>query len=78
MTERNEALEEAAKIADMFEEENFLLAHSTILVDPVLHGGPMTQANIKRSEDLMLDGCISSSRAHAARDIAAAIRALKS
>lgn len=66
-------LEEAAKIADFYAKENFRLATDTILLDPVLRGGSSDKALVV-SEDLQMWGCIYSSRAHAAQDIAKAIR----
>lgn len=75
--DRNDALEEAARIADAFEEENFAMAGDTILLDPVIAGGERSASAVRKSESLMIDGCVHSSMAHAARNIAAAIRALK-
>lgn len=74
--DRNAVLEEAAKVADLFEDENFRMAHDTLLLDPALRGG-RTQAAIAASDELQIDGAIATSMAHAARNIAAAIRNLK-
>lgn len=78
MTERNDALEAAAKIADAYAEENQRMAADTIMLDPVLAGRPVTPEAIRAAKDLMVEGCIHSSMFHAAQNIAAAIRALKS
>ena len=74
---RTDALEEAAKLADMFAEECFAMAQDTILLDPVLSGKSLAEEAIKRSYGLQTEGLIYSSRAHAAQNIAAAIRELK-
>lgn len=67
-------MEAAAAIADMYEMENFRLATDSILTDPVLRYDRSPEA-FAISERLQSDGLIHSSVAHAARNIAAAIRA---
>lgn len=79
MTKENEMptticpMERAARIADMYSKENFLLATDTILLDPVLKGN-IDKDSVEESDNQQMWGCIYSSRAHAAKDIAAAIR----
>jgi len=68
-------LEEGARIADLYAEENFRMASDTILIDPVLRGDLSAPALVL-SEEAQVNGCIHSSMAHAARNIAAAIREL--
>ncbi|MBB6262112.1 hypothetical protein FHS77_002680 [Paenochrobactrum gallinarii] len=73
--------ERCAKIADEFAAENFRMATDTIMVDPVLSkqrkglSHLITSEDYKISEDEMNKGIIHSSMAHAAQNIAAAIRA---
>lgn len=74
-TARAEALEEAARIADFYAVENFRLAGDTILTDPVLRDHDVSASAIALSDDLQTSGCIHASMAHAAQNIAAAIRA---
>ena len=69
-----DGLEDAAKIADMWAEENFRLAGDTILHDPVLSGRDRSQSGFIASQDFQRDGFGHASRAHTAQDIATAIR----
>jgi hypothetical protein len=73
-TARAAALEEAACIADMFATENFLLAQDTILTDPVLRNRDGSREAMAVSERLQTKGHTHASMAHAAQNIAAAIR----
>lgn len=75
--DRNDILEQAAKVADDYAEENRRMAEDTIMLDPVLAGRPLTSVNLSRSKSMMIDGCIHSSMMHAAQNIAETIRALK-
>lgn len=70
---RREAIEECARLADLFADENFRMATDTILRDPVLRGD-RSAAAVMISEEEQMAGCIHSSMAHAAQNIAAAIR----
>lgn len=72
-TEFQRGLEAAAAIADLYETENFRLASDTILTDPVLKHDLSPEAFII-SEGLQLEGHMHASMAHAARNIAVAIR----
>lgn len=76
MTERDDALEEAALIADFYAAENFRLAQDTILLDPVLRsrGADQSPEALALSEKLRVEGCVHSSMAHSAQYIAAEIR----
>lgn len=72
-------LRQAAEIADAFADENFSMAHDTIMLDPVMlkrtiANEPVTTADFEKSESLMIDGCVHSSMAHASQNIAEAIR----
>lgn len=69
--------ERCAKVADAYAEENITMSGDSVLHDPLLHGGPWTPENIKKSEGLTIDGTIHSAMFHAAQNIAAAIRAGK-
>lgn len=71
---RAEGLEEAAKLADFYAEENFRLAGDTILTDSVLHDRDVSATAWAKSEELQSDGHMHASMAHAAQHIAAAIR----
>ena len=71
---RAEALEEAARIADFYAEENFRLAQDTILIDPVLRNRDLSPGALAISDRLQSDGHMHASMAHAAQHIAAAIR----
>lgn len=70
-------LEEAAKVADAFADENIRMAQDTIVIDPILNGAAPTEDNIKLFKRNQIDGCVYSSMYHAAQNVAAAIRALK-
>lgn len=72
------AIEDAAEMADLWAIENFRLASDTIHLDPVLSGRAATVAAMAESEQLTLDGALYAARAHAAQDVARAIRALGS
>jgi hypothetical protein len=74
---RNRALEEAAKAAEEYGEVTFEVCADNILMDPLLHGEPWTEENIKRSADCQVQSTIHSSGFHAANHIAENIRALK-
>jgi hypothetical protein len=67
-------IEAAAAIADIYEVENFRLCTDTILTDPVLNGTDCSPDGCAVSERLQSDAIIHSSMAHAARNIAEAIR----
>ena len=66
--------EACAQIADAYADENITMAGDSVLHDPVLSGEPLTGANVAKSKDLMIEGCIHSSMFHASQNIAAAIR----
>lgn len=68
------AMEVAASIADTYATENFRLAGDTILTDPVLSGRDFSAQACAISDRLQVDGCIHSAMAHAAQNIAKAIR----
>lgn len=76
-------LKEAAWIADVFEAENFAMCTDGIMNDPVLkahrgdglHLDQLCEADWAASEEYQTHSTIHSSMAHAARNIAAAIRA---
>lgn len=78
-----EGLHRAAEIADLYSDENMRMADDTILADPLLNWQRRAEIkNIDQLQDaaamsrrLEIDGTIYSSRAHAAADIAKAIRA---
>jgi hypothetical protein len=68
-------LEDAAAIADFYATENFRLASDTVLTDPILSGEDrVSDAAWRKSETLMMDGHMHTSMAHAAQNIAEAIR----
>lgn len=67
-------MEAAAAIADLYGEENFLLAGDTVLIDPVLRNRDLSPAALAISERLQSDGHMHTSMAHGAKHIAAAIR----
>lgn len=73
---RAAALEEAARIADFYATENFRLAGDTIMTDPVLHsrGRDQSPSALALSQKMRVEGCVHASMAHAAQNIAAAIR----
>lgn len=73
---RSDAMEEAACIADFYSTENFRLAGDTILTDPVIQTGGRDQSikALALSGKLQTEGCVHASMAHAAQNIAAAIR----
>lgn len=73
---RAEVLREAADYAEFYGNERMLLAGDAILHDPLLRGEPFTQANLERSQDCTIDGCINSSAYHAAMHIAEHLRDL--
>lgn len=73
---RAEAIEQAAKVCDLYADVNIEAAGDTILLDPILNGESFSVANLRVTEGLIVDGCIHSSKFHAAQDIAANIRAL--
>ena len=66
--------EACAQIADAYADENITMAGDAVLHDPVLSGEPLTGANVAKSKDRMIEGCIHSSMFHASQNIAAAIR----
>ena len=74
---RADHLEEAARVADMFADENIAMAQDTILLDPCLRDRDFSTTAVARHEDLTIKGCVHSSMYHAAKNIAAAIRRLK-
>lgn len=71
-----EMRERCAKVADLYAETNLEAAGDTIFLDPILRGKGFSAENMATSDQLTIDGCIHSSMHHAAKNIAAAIRAL--
>ncbi|MGP4691634.1 hypothetical protein [Agrobacterium cavarae] len=73
-------MKQAAEIANAFEEENFSMCYDSILFDPVMSKcargdrQQLTLEDINKSEAMQIDGTIHSSMAHAAQNIAKAIR----
>jgi hypothetical protein len=78
MSDRDDALEEAAKFAEFYAEERMRQAEDTIFLDPVLSGASRTRADFEKAKDLMVEGCIHSAAYHAAMHIAEHLRSLKS
>ena len=74
---REDALEDAAKLADVYADVNIESAGDSIIADPILHGDAPTVSNLAKSENLQVSGTIHSSMFHAAQNIAEAIRTLK-
>jgi hypothetical protein len=75
VSERRQALIEAAEYAEFYANERMTLCGDTILHDPVLRG-ERSQAAFTKSRDLQIDGTINSSAYHAAMDIAGYLRKL--
>lgn len=86
----NRGVEAAAKIADLWADENCRMFQHTLLADPVLNGElkikpgpaqphelPRIEEAFKTSERLGEEGHEASIRHHAAKDIAAMIREQK-
>ncbi len=74
---RAEAMEEAARVADAWAEENGRMAQDTIALDPMLHrqrGEMLTTEEWEKASELADEGARLSAMAEAARLIAAAIR----
>lgn len=78
MAERDDIIEECAAFVEFYGEERLHIAGDSILHDPLLSGGQWTSANIAKSQELTVDGTINSAAYHAAKDIAAHLRAMKS
>ncbi|MET3527250.1 hypothetical protein ABID41_002368 [Phenylobacterium koreense] len=76
MSERRDALIEAADYAEFYAEERMRLCQDSILHDPVLRGTARTRADFAKSKDLQIDGTINSAAYHAALDIARHLRGL--
>ena len=78
-----DGLRRAAEIADLYADENMRMADDTVKLDPILNrqrraeikNAYQLEAAAAMSQQLEIDGCIYSSRSHAAQDIAEAIRA---
>jgi hypothetical protein len=77
-----EGLQRAAEIAELYADENMRMAGDTVKADPILNAKRRSEiTNVYQleaahamSQQLEIDGCIYSSRSHAAADIAEAIR----
>lgn len=72
-----EGIEKAAKVAELYAEENLTMAGDTILADPVIRGRDFSDAAMEKSETLRIMGHGHSAAYHAGTDIAAHIRSLK-
>lgn len=77
MTEYNDALERAAAFCEFYAGERMLLCGDGILHDPLLRGEAFTKENMAKSKECSLDSTINSSAYHAATELAAHIRSLK-
>lgn len=77
MSEHNDALEKAAAFCEFYADERMTLAGDSILHDPLMRGGPFTGANMVKSRGCQIDGTINSAAYHAATELAAHIRSLK-
>jgi len=76
----NKGLEDAAKEAEFYGDENFRLANDTIKIDPILNmrSTPETiDADTRLAEILAVDGHGYASAGHAGHNIATNIRARK-
>lgn len=76
-------MEEAARVADAYAEENFAMATDSIMLDPILAKGRAkilkygtTEDDARLSAECEINGTIHSSMGHAARHIAEAIRSV--
>lgn len=74
-TARAEEREAAALIADAYATELVRMAGDTVLHDPILHGGDISVAAVKKSDRLTIEGAQHSASHHTALNIASAIRA---
>lgn len=73
----NRGLEEAARIAEFWMQENFRLCNDTILLDPLLNGRstPATLAvDLDRSKELGNEGHAYATAGHACKGLAEMIR----
>lgn len=82
MTERerrafNRGLEAAAKLADLFADENIRMCHHTLLADPVLTGKATSKADFQRAQELADEGERHSAMYDAGNIMAGLIRSLK-
>lgn len=85
MTERerrafNRGLEAAAAVAIVYAEELWQMNHHTLLSDPILMGATTRKtitADVETSTDLLIEGHGHACAAHAAQNIAEAIRKTK-
>lgn len=76
----NRGLEAAAKTAGLYAEEFWRMCNHTILADPILSGRATARTILRdrqESDDLCLEGHGHANAAHAAQNIAKAIRKLK-
>jgi hypothetical protein len=82
MTERerrafNRGLEKAAKLADLWADENWRMFHHTLLADPILIGTATKDTIVEDSEaskKLFLEGHAHAKVGHACTDLAKMIR----
>ena len=73
---RREIIEEIAVMVEEYGEINFETCGDNILMDPLLHGGPWTEENVRISEQCSILSTIHSSKYHACKEIAEQIRAM--
>lgn len=76
MSDRRDALLEAAAYAEFYAEERMRFCGDMIILDPVLSGKGVTPENVARSQDMQINATINSAAYHAARDIAEHLRKL--
>lgn len=73
----NRGLETAAKLAALYADENWRMNHDTLLADPILMGtatAATIKQDVKKSEDLLVDGHGHAMAAHACQNLAKMIR----
>lgn len=74
MSERSDALNEAAAYVEFYAEERMRLCGDSIMLDPVLSGRDRGPVGLAKSRKLQIDGTINSAAYHAAKDIADHLR----
>ena len=76
MSERADTIAEIVALIEAYGEVNMEICGDGVLLDPLLHGGPWTDENVKRSDDCTIMSTIHSAKYHACQELIEQIKAL--
>jgi hypothetical protein len=71
------ALADVVNLLDLYGEENMMICGDNILLDPLLHGKPFSEENMRQSRDCSIKSTIHSAQYHAAQHLLEQVRSMR-